>query len=190
MRAFKLSHKATGYFLFADFSSFRKRYTLSFNPDENMLHVKQQVDTTEDAAIITVKEWLQRISEEVNTPDVWAMLDSETALFTAAAVEDGQTSFSEEEQARIINGIAEIKSYVLELIDSSDATDQAIDLVTNKLQYLESAVRRLSRQDWVYMAIGVIVNIIVGTALPPEDARRLFGFVCQVISNAVPKLLS
>ena len=92
-------------------------------------------------------------------------------LESAASTDTSNAPFTDEEKAYIVEGINEIKQYLL--------TAHKLDpeLVESRLNYLIESWERVGRKDWINLLISVLVGIVISAALPPEATRELFRFV-------------
>lgn len=122
------------------------------------------------------QNWLGFLCREVDAPDLWAGVTAEGQLARGAtgALIDANAPFTAREHERIIASIGEIRRYLL----STHSIDQArLDFAEERLRYLEEASGRLGRKDWLNLAFGAVINIIVGAALAPDAARDVMRVV-------------
>ncbi len=93
--------------------------------------------------------------------------------------------FVGEDGEHLIQGLAEIKDWLLK---QDNVAHEHIDLVDARFTYLESAVERMSRRDWLHTCIGVFFTIVVSVGLPPNQARGLFSFASQTLRTALSEI--
>jgi hypothetical protein len=122
-------------------------------------------------------QWLSYLRREVESPDLWAAISGEAEIIDAAASDESNVPFTEEEKSYILSGLSEIKQYLL--------TAHKLDpeLVEARLNYLTLAADRVGRKDWINLLLSVLVNIVIQAALPPDATRDLFRFVGSVLSR-------
>ena len=126
------------------------------------------------------RSWLNYLKREIESPDLWAEISKEAQVLEAAASSDTSNApFSLEEKAYIVQGINEIKQYLL--------TAHKLDpeLVESRLKYLIESSERVGRKDWINLLISVLVGIVINAALPPEATRELFRFVGTVLRQII-----
>ena len=134
-----------------------------------------------------VKRWLASLKRETESPDLWGAISKEARILESAASSDSSNApFTLEEKAYILQGIDEIKQYLL--------TAHKLDpeLVESRLNYLIESSERVGRKDWLNLLISVLVGIVISAALPPEATRELFRFVGTVLRQIIntPLLLT
>jgi hypothetical protein len=118
-----------------------------------------------------IRRWLGEVKHDLETPDLWAELRSDTELLEATSDETREnTPFTPSEQkeiARSLQGLGEDakRTYAL-----SAAQEQELDA---KLDYLVDAAGRLGRTDWRGVFVGVMVSLVLSGVLPPESVRHI-----------------
>jgi len=119
-----------------------------------------------------VNLWLGELKSDLETPDLWADLRRESETLVVAAEEPfDNTSFTADEQHEIAEQLRELKEYVKETYSLSE---QAVQALEAKLEFLEVAAGRLGRTDWRALVVGTIATFILSSALPRESAREIF----------------
>ena len=124
--------------------------------------------------------WLQEVKKEYDTPDFWDSLKREKTLPDAAPVQD-DSEFTPEEKNQLSQALREIQRYLLTIAGIQEEQQQE---VKKRFDYLESAIERLNRKDWVHTAIGVLFTIATWI-LDANTAREWFQFAGQQISDAL-----
>jgi hypothetical protein len=125
-----------------------------------------------EAVITRIRSWLGEVRRDIETPDLWAELQRETALLGANSVDVTEnTRFTSDEQEEIALRLQEFSEFARRTYSLSEAQMQALDA---KLDYLVDAARRLGRIDWRTALAGVILIYVLTAALPPESARDIF----------------
>jgi len=118
---------------------------------------------------------------------LWGAISSGAQVLESAASSDTSNApFTDEEKAHIVQGINEIKQYLL--------TAHKLDpeFVESRLNYLVESSERVGKKDWINLLISVLVGIVISAALPPEAIRELFRFVGTVLRQIInmPLLLT
>ncbi len=93
---------------------------------------------------------------------------------------------TQDQREQIAHGIGEIRRF---LIEDRDQQKQTVEFIMDKLNYLESSAKRISRKDWLHTAIGILFIIAIGIALPPNEARDLFSLATNAFADVFTKLL-
>lgn len=172
LKGVKLVHNLTGYYF---------SFLLSFNGHSaQWAPAKETVEASAHIGpwakqIGYVHVWLDNLRTEVNEPDIWNVVDQEGEfLETISQSEVDDAPFSVEEQEQAVKHLQETKQFVLEL---QNFTETQTNLIEERFTYLEEAIERMSRTDWVHTFIGVLFTIVVGVSMAPESARKLFQYV-------------
>ena len=134
-----------------------------------------------------VHRWLARLKRETDSLDLWGAISKEAQILESAASSDTSNApFSTEEKAYIVDGINEIKQYLLTALKLDP------ELVESRLNYLVESSERVGRKDWINLLISVLVGIVINAVLPPEATRELFRFVGTVLRQIInmPLLLT
>ncbi len=179
-----LVHMPTGYFFLFDA---RNRHMVEFSPG---------VETPSDggspgawAGVLQyVGRWAARLKQEVDAPDLWAEIGKERALLDAASGAGGNnTPFTEDERPAVVAKLAELQRFI-ETTTSANAGFQKF--VKERFEYLEGAVGRLGRSDWLHTLIGVLATIAFSGMLTGDSVRELFRFVGDAFAGFFRRLLS
>lgn len=125
------------------------------------------------------RNWMARLSLEVDEPDLWAELEKERQLVEAvSSTESDNIPFTPAEQSKISANIREIKEYVLK---THSLTEANIKFVESRFAYLEDASKRLGRKDWLEIAVNVFFTTAISLTFSSESARELFRFAGNVL---------
>ncbi len=132
-------------------------------------------------------QWLSYLKRETESPNLWEAISNEARILESAASSDtSNVPFTAEEKAYILNGVNEVKQYLL--------TAHRVDpeLVESRLSYLIESSERLGRKDWLNLLVSVLVSIAINAALPPETIREVFRFVGEALRQIIrtPLLLT
>jgi hypothetical protein len=159
-----LTHKPTGYFvLFGGFG-----VSISPGPEQRVQHYENGKETGDQLCQL----WLQELREEVDAPDLWASVAEERVLSDAAATSADNRPFTESEQTLIARQLRELQSHVLE---GQTLQVKQLEFIEERFMYLTAASERIGRKDWLILALGTFVTIIVGAAFAPDQAKALLG---------------
>jgi hypothetical protein len=124
-----------------------------------------------EALLRRVDSWLREVKRDADTPDLWAELRREREMLGGVpdkAVHN--TSFTQEEHAKIAEQLREIKEYVKKTYSLSEAQWMLLEA---RLDYLQEAASRIGRLDWRNAFLGAILGLIFSMGLPPNAARDI-----------------
>lgn len=131
-------------------------------------------------------DWLSYLRREIDQPDFWAdiakyqiPIDSETKRDVA------NEPFTAYQAEQIIESLNKVRAF---LHENELVSEEHQTFVEDKLNYLEEAVKRQGRLDWIHTCIGAITTIAVALALPPEQINAIWGFIKSAIAG-LSKLL-
>ncbi len=98
--------------------------------------------------------------------------------------------FSESELARISESIAELKE---KLKASSLYAPEQLDLISRKLDEIQSASHRLGRKDWLHYVAGKLTSTCISASFSLDVTKNLFRLIGAALSwllnNAPPVFL-
>jgi hypothetical protein len=140
--------------------------------------------------IACVIQWLGYLKRETESPDLWAMISGEAALVLGAGAPGGADNapFLPSESQRISASLGAIRDY---LVATQHVSGARLAFAEERLRYLEEASTRIGRKDWINLAYGALINIVVGAALSPDAAKdllRLAGSALAWVLGGTPIL--
>jgi hypothetical protein len=122
-----------------------------------------------------VKQWAAQVKRDLETPDLWAQLRREREILSWSPDEAENTPFTPDEQTEIVNHFEEIKEYVKNTHSLSQ--DQMVALEAGFKQ-LAAATRRLGRNEWRLMYLGLVFTLIITGIVPPDAVH---GFLWMAV---------
>ena len=93
---------------------------------------------------------------------------------------DKNEPFSNSERQLLKQGLTEIKSLIKE---EFDFTKGQLNLIENRINYLEEATDRLNKTDWKGILISTIFSIITSLALDPTNSRKIIRLFSKIMEN-------
>ncbi len=117
--------------------------------------------------------WANNLKREITAPDLWEEFKKYKTSFSLVPSEEivnGNIPFHEVE--KIIEALHSLESEIKERFELDDQQDQ---FVHSKLEYLEDAVKRQGRYDWVHTCIGVLLPLAFQLALNSEAREVLIN---------------
>jgi hypothetical protein len=112
------------------------------------------------------------VRKEVDAPDLWASVVGEHALSDAASSTSDNRLFTLSERSLIAAQLEELESNVLA---GQQFQAKQAEFIEGQFAYLKDASERLGRKDWLNIALGTLVTIIVSAAFAPDQAKALLG---------------
>jgi len=156
-------------------------FSCEFSPGDTTLQLSEGASTTSGLAAL-FRRWLRNLRRELDSPDLWALAgEGWTALGAGRDAAGDDAPFTTEERASIAEWARWSKRQVLE----AGVTGEALARANEKLDYLVEASERMPRLDWRNAALGVIIGMVIETALQSDAAHTLFN----AIVNGLPRLL-
>jgi hypothetical protein len=122
-----------------------------------------------------VERWAAEVKKDLETPDLWAQLQREREILSRAPDAAENTPFTPDEQAEIVKHLDEIKEYVKNTHSLSQ--DQMVALEEG-FKVLATATKRVGRNDWRLMFLGLMLTPIVAGILPPDAVH---GFLWMAL---------
>jgi hypothetical protein len=128
-----------------------------------------------------VETWLHNVKQDLETPDLWAELQSAAELFEVGSGDPAEnTPFTREEQEEIARQLQELAENAKREYSLSEPQMRVLN---EKLSYLVDAAGRLGRTDWRGLAIGTMLSFVLSVALPPDAARHIFFSIIRIIGH-------
>ena len=179
-----LVHKDTDYFFIFDGGD-RTPFASRLCPGE-----KQPVEVAHAAdwrgQLGQSQQWLARLKREVSTIDRWALLKKEQSFDVAVDVQPND-DFSDAEAAVMRNALNEIRRYLVEVIQLGKEQSEDIG---RRLDYVEGALNRLKKRDWLHIAHDVLqkigVKLVADFAV--EKVQEFWAFASSRIMDALTGL--
>jgi len=145
--------------------------------------------TVEEWSTVTKQfsTWAKRIQKELTEPDPWLLLRQGNILLGEIPLDkEGGEGFDEHELRRLHEFTQRIRQF---LISEARPNTEQLNLIEERLHYLQESAKRQNKKDWAHTAIGITVTIAVGLALSPDQAHRLFSLTSEFLNTLFMKLL-
>ena len=128
-----------------------------------------------------VKWWAAEVRQFVDTPDLWALLQSEQAILTGSRYEAVEnTPFTSDERIAIATELRDIKQYVKVTYSLTMEQTQHFD---QRFDHLEAASHRVGRKDWQVMVGGAILAVALDQVVPREALPHLLAMAAHTIEH-------
>jgi hypothetical protein len=176
----RLKHKHSSYFFQFDF--YLGEHRGFFSPGRDSEFSSGIRSLSFEDIFNNVKTWLYYLKREINAPDLWGALLKEKELAEIASASEDQESFSAEEQRQISEQLRELREY---LVKTYNLTEAQSDRIERRLNYLEDALGRMNKKDWLTLSMGVLFCIAASNDLTREAISEMYAFFGQAIVNAI-----
>lgn len=127
----------------------------------------------------TVSEWAQRLKVEVDAPDLWTELLTTKALSTNTALMTSEHVFTDNEISYFGKQVEHIEKTITK---THQLTTAQIEAIHDGLDEMKREMNRFGKKDWVNVATGLLVNIMVGAALAPSAAKDLYNMFAAAVA--------
>jgi hypothetical protein len=143
-----------------------------------------------DDVLILIQTWVKNLEREVHTVNLWTQIFSdanEVRMVSGASVPDNQ--FTKDEKLIIADGLRQVKEY---LVANRELTQGELAFIDAKLASLVKTAESSGRIQWLHTAIGVMVTIVIGIGLAPNETKDLLklagGIVASLFGGDIPLL--
>lgn len=134
------------------------------------------------------KTWLGALRRETSEVDLWGELENEREL-SGGETTVANTRFSPSEQAEIARQLEELKAYMREAHDLSNAQLTELE---SRLDYIKDAATRMGRLDWRNTMTGVLLGAVVQGLVPQSAVRDALQMIVRGVAvffgHEVPQL--
>ena len=153
----------------------------------NKLEMGRGWHKTWSAVIGQLVVWLAAVAKETSQPDPWELLDQGSILKDQIPSARGaEEKFSDSELVKLRGFLSEARNLLVAEVKPN--TGQ-LNLIDERLSYLDESAKRQSKQDWAHTAVGVMFTIAIGLAMAPEQANRLLQLTANFIKIIFVPLL-
>jgi hypothetical protein len=128
-----------------------------------------------------IRRWAEEVSEDVDTPDLWAELQREPEILPGAQYDDVEnTPFSSSDQADIADQVRQIKEFVRNTYSLTEAQMRSLEAT---LDNIEAAAGRIGRKDWLLLVYGSMFSVIVTGLLPPGAVQTILQMALRGLAH-------
>lgn len=126
-----------------------------------------------------IKDWLQGLSQELGTPDLWEEWKRATPLLKFGG-EGANSPFTSSEAAMVRRELESVRATV-EVLTEISASDKA--WINDRFDSLEREIDQLGRLDWRSLLIGVVMEIGISRILTQVQWSDLVRLAGQLINK-------
>lgn len=173
-----LVHGPTGYSFRFDVDDSRSSLWAVFHPGRDGARRREHAGTW-SYVFNYVLEWVSRVKQEHDAPDLWAVIQEQGELITGAA-EVENTPFTPKEQEQIEARLNEAKAFVHTTFELEPEQYETIDA---RLDYLVDAAKRQGRVDWRNIFVGTLLSLVVQAVVPVEPVQQILFIVLRGLAG-------
>lgn len=129
-----------------------------------------------------LSEHVENYLDEIDIPDLWAQIESHNLFVGDPLVNRTDKHFDKAEKERVVLAIEQFKK-LLEL--EFKPTEEQLDTINDRLEYLVESVDRLNKVDWQGVAISTLISISIALSLDTQKGRELFNLFKSAFTSAV-----
>lgn len=171
----KVIHHPSGFFcgFSAERSGSGKPYTqIECSPSEDGF-IKRTTVESSLAWNTGVSNWVNYLRTEIDTPHIWASISSgQSSMMQSPATASENTPFTDPERVQVSLFLVEIRAYIK---TNAGLSPDKLNIVLEKLDYLEQAANRIGRKDWQILLLGVLINIAMQVKMEKSVFHDLFS---------------
>lgn len=183
LKVSRLSYVGSEFFYMFDFRD--EKYATTFSPGQNKL-VDQRIPGSWPLQRLGVSSWLEFLEREISEPDLWGQISKyQLPEKVEVEAEMGNDPFTVPEAETIASALSEIRSYIQKNVSLSK---EHSDVANERMNYLEDALKRQGRRDWVHTCIGVFVTLATTLAFNPEQTKAIWSLLKNALSGLVQLL--
>lgn len=131
--------------------------------------------------VVSAIEWAATVKEYLETPDLWAELDSQREMLTETRLEAlGNAPFTASEQTQIAAELRAIRGY---LEENLELTSEQLEQIVSRLNGAEEASHRLGRKDWLLFFLGTTVTLVVTDTVPAQTVQHVTMMLLQGLAH-------
>lgn len=138
-----------------------------------------------DNLLVGLDDWIDSLTSELQTPDLWKTVSEDTHLIKLADNQDNRP-FTPEEQLKVQKALNEIKAY---LIKTHSLTGTRLEAIKARLDYLEESTTRMGRKDWTGILVSSLIGIALTLSLSADGTKELFQFAGQIVKQFLGTVL-
>jgi hypothetical protein len=137
-----------------------------------------------------VLDWLKRVKEEVNAPDLWTKMQENREFLGVASTSENTEHFTEKDKLFLSERFAELTAVIEK---QHDLPVTQVNAIKHGFADIVKAMNSYGKKDWFNLATGILVNIAVNAMFAPAAANDLLqglSVVVQPLFDVGVRLLS
>jgi hypothetical protein len=134
-----------------------------------------------NSVLAELDEWASEVKYVNEHADLWAELEATPRVLAAAQAADASNApFTADEQAEIFKRIDEITEAAQEKFALTDEQSAAVN---ETLHEVKEAVTRVGRKDWIMLANGALLSLILNDLVPAQAVRGIISMLVTGIGH-------
>ena len=124
-----------------------------------------------------VLKWLDNVKREIQAPDPWSATFRGAITTTDRQWEVEDAPFTDADRQLISSTLRQLRA---DLFNTYRLSDEDKQLIRARLDYLEEAMTREGKKDWIHTAIGVAVTIGFSFVTTPQLAKDVLAVISKL----------
>lgn len=160
-------------------------WNLSFSP--GLQRLEDEVDNCRSWQDVTriFGIWLTCLTREMEQPDLWQEINQYNLGYTEWS-QDNNNLFTFNEATRIIDGVNNVRTYLLEQSVEDESQSQ---IINDKMDYLINSAKIMGRKDWGNIFVGALLNLFITLSIEPEKGKIVIDIFKSTLGGII-KLIS
>ncbi len=130
-----------------------------------------------------VKSYIRYVDEQ-REPDLWTKITEERQVLNLNNIDfNNKEFFNDQEKQQLRTALDNARILI---IGNFHPSEDKLNIINRKLDYLSEAINRLNKFDWKSVMITVILDISIALSLDTEKGRQLF-YLFKKVFDEIPK---
>jgi hypothetical protein len=155
------------------------KHYATHSPGESV-HTQEQYPGSWGYQLAFVENWLTYLNRELEAPPLWEQIAQGEPLLQAQLEGTEDTPFTPAELAAIESKLDEVREYL-----RRELPPGAVAAALAHVDRLEGAAKSTGRMSWAQMAIGIVVSLVWGGAMAPDQARLVLEMIGQAFQRLI-----
>lgn len=82
-----------------------------------------------------------------------------------------------------------MKEFKRLVVENYNPTNDQLDFISERLDYLTDSVNRLNRYDWKGLALSILTSIAINLTVDTQGGKMLFELFTQALHSVIKLLL-
>lgn len=169
----RLLYLGTDYFFSIHDGDYSGNFNVGFSPNDNDM-IGSFVNLDWKWVKNKFAFWLENLKEEMLVKDIWTTISENKGLFETQFGDD--ENFTKDEIRLLEINLDDINEKVQK---EASIPDEKKKLLTESFEYLKKVAKRVTKLDWVNIAVGLILRL----ALTVDNVKFVFGLLKYIFSG-------
>jgi hypothetical protein len=176
----QLVHPSSGYFFWFN------RWNPAWSPDrESQLGKAPFSAYAWDGLLTLFKAWTLWVAREPlvpDVPDLWEQYQGGPELGKlSGSAQIENLPLNTDQKRYLFQQLGEIKHFLYKLEDLDDERQIEVD---RRFEYLQESMERVGKKDWLLLAMGGLLSLIISGTVSPERANDFLSFASAALLHA------